>query len=173
MSAIQHNDFWLNPEGFTVRPVPNSDLWLFSVDQSNPVTLVCSEFGCVVPNYNAVRPLPPIKTDACSTRRWMSIIPWVGKYFTSTRFALSGYLHDDLYQHAMYHDLSGNVHFVTRAEADRLLYLALIAEGAPKAIAKLYYWGVRCGGWVPWAKYRSSGPGHSYGIVRGRSQNLR
>lgn len=43
---------------------------------------------------------------------------------------------------------------ITRAEADRFLYVALLAEGVSKPVAWMFYAGVRSGGWLPWRDYR-------------------
>lgn len=45
---------------------------------------------------------------------------------------------------------------VTRAQADRFLYVALLAEGVPKATAWAFYAGVRVGGWMAWRDYRTA-----------------
>lgn len=45
---------------------------------------------------------------------------------------------------------------LTRAEADRFLYVALLSEGVSKALAWSFYAGVRVGGWVPWNRYRAA-----------------
>lgn len=47
---------------------------------------------------------------------------------------------------------------ITRAEADRFLYIALLVEGVSKPIAWMFYTGVRAGGWVPWKNYRRQDP---------------
>jgi len=38
----------------------------------------------------------------------------------------------------------------TRADADRLFYMILVADGVPKFRALLAYWGVRLFGWRSW-----------------------
>lgn len=43
---------------------------------------------------------------------------------------------------------------ISRARADRFLYVALLAEGVSTAVAWSYWAGVRMGGWVPWNAYR-------------------
>lgn len=45
---------------------------------------------------------------------------------------------------------------LTRAEADRFLYVALLSEGVSRALAWSFYAGVRVGGWVPWNRYRAA-----------------
>lgn len=45
---------------------------------------------------------------------------------------------------------------VTRAEADEFLRVAIIAEGHSAAVARLWWFGVRAGGWKPWGEYRAA-----------------
>lgn len=47
---------------------------------------------------------------------------------------------------------------ITRAEADRFLYVALLAEGVSKSVAWMFWAGVRSGGWMPWNNYRRQDP---------------
>lgn len=58
--------------------------------------------------------------------------------------------HDYLYAHGQMPD--GRP--VTREKADRFLYVALLAEGVSPAVARLWWAGVRAGGWLPWNDYR-------------------
>src|SRR5262249_50982564 len=53
-------------------------------------------------------------------------------------------LHDWLYQ-------TGEK---TRAEADQLLRRALLAEGVNRSVARIYWFGVRLGGWLAWRAHR-------------------
>lgn len=62
-------------------------------------------------------------------------------------------LHDFLYSTGV--DKEGRV--ITRKQADRLFYVALITNCVPKWRAKLLYYGVRIGGGFVWDKYRKVG----------------
>jgi hypothetical protein len=45
---------------------------------------------------------------------------------------------------------------VTQAEADAFLRVALIAEGVSSTVARLWWLGLRIGGWVQWRAYRKA-----------------
>jgi hypothetical protein len=47
----------------------------------------------------------------------------------------------------------------SRAQCDHMLYVALMAEGMPSAQARIYWLGVRLGGWVPWGTRARKGNG--------------
>jgi hypothetical protein len=58
---------------------------------------------------------------------------------------------------AVLHDWLYALGLCTRAEADETLRLALIAEGESPAAARVYWLGVRTGGWVAWNAHRRAG----------------
>lgn len=51
---------------------------------------------------------------------------------------------------AVGHDYLYSAHIGTRQEADDFLRLALIAEGMNSVTARIYWLGVRAGGWIAW-----------------------
>lgn len=53
---------------------------------------------------------------------------------------------------AVLHDFLYCTKWFSRARSDNLLRLALIAEGMAPAEARIYWLGVRAGGWLPWMK---------------------
>ena len=79
---------------------------------------------------------PGFVTDLASTPRiFWSLLPPFGPH---SRAAV---VHDWLYQ----------VQTTTRLEADRIFLTALREDGVP--YARLLYWAVRLGGWLPWRRY--------------------
>ena len=60
---------------------------------------------------------------------------------------------------AILHDFLYSCQRTTRSFADEQLRLALIAYGDTPAAARLYWLGVRIGGWVPWEKRLRRGGG--------------
>lgn len=58
--------------------------------------------------------------------------------------------HDYLYTRGKWPD--GRI--VARYAADEFLRRALIADGVSTSVARLWWLGVRLGGWVPWNAYR-------------------
>lgn len=88
-------------------------------------------------------------TDLGSTpqplRRFSIFDPWR----TGRKGAVG---HDYLYRNGKWPD--GRA--VTRAEADEFLRRAIIAEGHSAFTARLWWLGVRSGGWKPWGEYREA-----------------
>lgn len=85
--------------------------------------------------------LPGQHTDGASIPRILWSImghPWKGVY---RRAAI---LHDAYYR-IQYPG-------ITRAAIDRMLYQAIRCEGGSVPLAFLVYTGVRCGGWLTWAR---------------------
>lgn len=62
-------------------------------------------------------------------------------------------------QPALLHDWLYNVQDHTREFADEQLRRALILYGASEASARVYWLGVRAGGWVPWNRRMQHGGG--------------
>jgi len=57
--------------------------------------------------------------------------------------------HDDMYSSGK---AAGRP--ITREQADRFLYVALLSEGVSRPVAWMFWAGVRSGGWLPWRDYR-------------------
>lgn len=53
---------------------------------------------------------------------------------------------------AVLHDWLYCSHKLPRNEADNIFYLALVSEGMSKALARVYWSGVRTGGWLYYGK---------------------
>ena len=59
---------------------------------------------------------------------------------------------------AILHDFAYCSHCVpTRADADQLLFDALLSAGVSRAVARAYWLGVRAGGWLYWNERRKRG----------------
>jgi hypothetical protein len=83
------------------------------------------------------------ETDLASIPRMAQGVPGFAPTGRSRRPAV---LHDYLYASADR----------PRMEADRLFYVALLAEGVHEPIARIYYRAVRLGGGGAWARHRAS-----------------
>lgn len=58
---------------------------------------------------------------------------------------------------AVLHDFLYAAQICTRAQADEILRLACIADGEPAAVARVYWLGVRLGGWRAWNDHKRKG----------------
>lgn len=108
------------------------DVWILRA----PLIWVCGKYGRIAAPAG-------FDTDLASIPRMARGLPDFSPTGLSRRPAV---LHDYLYA-------SGDL---PRMAADELLYLGLLAEGAPELIARTYYRAVRVFGGGPWARHRAS-----------------
>lgn len=125
-----------NPLGFDLRKIPQSDLYIFKLDDDKPLQFRLLNGQCVQPNKT-------FQTDMASIPKIIQWIPGLSK-----DSYLAPYFHDSVYQtHSIW--ISGVRIPLTRKQADELLLDILRSEGA-KIAAWVYWAGVRLGGRWSW-----------------------
>lgn len=128
----------VNPMGFDLRKIPQSNLYIFKLDPEQPL-----QFKLVTGAY--VQPDRTFQTDMASIPKILQWIPGLEK-----DSYLAPYFHDSAYRHGGIW-IDGKKVELTRKEADELLRDMLRCEGA--RIASWVYWaGVRMGGRGSWGK---------------------
>jgi hypothetical protein len=110
-----------------------------------------ADFVYEVNNHRIVTVPKGFVTDFASVPKILwNVLPPTGSY------GKAAVIHDWLYQFRTTEDLAGRAYpeEVWRYQADWILLGAMKSLGVSGFTRHVIYWGVRLGGWVPWARYR-------------------